>query len=256
MCPDVEVVFARGTTELPGVGPTGEAFVNALRAQVSPKTVGVYAVDYPATIDFPTAIVGIADARRHVLATAAACPETKMVLGGFSQGAAVAGFVTAAAIPDGISPQDVPTPMPPETADHVAAVALFGKPSPRFMRAINDPNIVIGPQYTAKTIDLCVEDDLVCDPDGRSFAVHNQYTETGMVAQGASFVANRLQTSWATDAVTSTDDAPTPRSVPTPAPLAAELPPVAPSQHLPSAPAGPLPGPAAAPPVPTEHLPY
>ncbi|MCK8647237.1 cutinase family protein, partial [Mycobacterium colombiense] len=28
-CPDVQVVFARGTGEAPGVGPTGQAFVDA-----------------------------------------------------------------------------------------------------------------------------------------------------------------------------------------------------------------------------------
>lgn len=34
VCPDVEVVFARATTELPGVGGVGQAFVDALRPQV------------------------------------------------------------------------------------------------------------------------------------------------------------------------------------------------------------------------------
>ncbi len=166
-CPDAEVVFARGTTEAPGVGPTGDAFVDSLRSRVGAKSVGVYAVDYPATTDFPTAVDGITDARAHVIATAANCPRTKIVLGGFSQGAAVMGFVTASAVPDGVSPLDVPAPMPPEVANHVAAVALFGKPSTRFMHAINDPPITIGPQYVAKTIDLCVDDDLVCDSDGQ-----------------------------------------------------------------------------------------
>lgn len=33
-CPDVEVVFARGTGDPPGVGPTGQAFVDALRPQI------------------------------------------------------------------------------------------------------------------------------------------------------------------------------------------------------------------------------
>lgn len=247
-CPDAEVVFARGTTELPGLGPTGDAFVESLRTQVGAKSVGVYAVEYPATIDFSTAVVGIADAHQHVLATAAACPDTKMVLGGFSQGAAVAGFVTANVVPDGVAATDVPAPMPPEVADHIVAVALFGKPSPRFMRVINDPTIVIGPQYAGKTIDLCVDNDLVCDPDGSSFAVHNQYAETGMVTQGAAFVANQLNASWAADALTTpgaetaTTQAP---AVPAPSPLSAEAPGQAPSEpeHLPASP-GPLPGPA------------
>ena len=32
-CSDVEVVFARGTFEAPGVGATGQAFVDALKLQ-------------------------------------------------------------------------------------------------------------------------------------------------------------------------------------------------------------------------------
>ena len=101
-CPDAKVVFARGTTELPGLGPTGQAFVKSLQDQLRAKSIGVYAVDYPATMDFPTAVDGIADAREHVLDTVATCPKTKVVLGGFSQLAAVAGFVTTNVIPDGI----------------------------------------------------------------------------------------------------------------------------------------------------------
>jgi cutinase len=267
-CPDAEVVFARGTTEAPGVGPTGEAFVDALRTQVGAKSVGVYAVDYPATTDFPTAVEGIADARTHVLSTAANCPHTKMVLGGFSQGAAVMGFVTANAVPDGVSPADVPAPMPPDVANHIAAVALFGKPSTRFMHAINDPPITIGSQYLAKTIDLCVDNDLVCDSSGRSFSAHNQYVETGMVDQGVAFVANQLQASWAADAAApapagGSAPGPQPPSAPLPlsAPVTAAAPPAlaagsaGPISHLPSAPLTP-PGPAApiAPPPPTAPL--
>jgi hypothetical protein len=216
-CPDAEVVFARGTTELPGVGPTGQAFVDSLRSRVGAKSVGVYAVDYPATTDFPTAVQGITDARSHVLATAASCPLTKMVLGGFSQGAAVTGFVTASAVPDGVSAADVPAPMPPDVANHVAAVVLFGKPSTRFMHAINDPPVTVGPEYLGKTVDLCVDNDLVCDSHGTSFSAHNEYEDSGLVDQGAVFAASQLQASWAAEA---------------PAPTGGP----APSAHLPSTP--------------------
>jgi cutinase len=51
-CPYVEVVFARGTTEPPGVGGIGQAFVDSLRSQVGGRSVGVYAVNYPASNDF------------------------------------------------------------------------------------------------------------------------------------------------------------------------------------------------------------
>jgi hypothetical protein len=265
-CPDAEVVFARGTTELPGVGPTGEAFVDSLRSRVGPKSVGVYAVDYPATTDFPTAVQGITDARTHVLTTAANCPLTKIVLGGFSQGAAVMGFVTADVVPDGVSALDVPAPMPPDVANHVAAVALFGKPSTRFMHAINDPPVDVGPLYTAKTVDLCVDNDLVCDAHGTSFSAHNEYVEAGMVDQGVAFVASQLQASWAADVLVpppavrpspQAPSAPLPLSGPA-APLAPSASPAAgagPSPHLPSAPViPPGPVPPVAPPLPVEPL--
>ncbi|MGV0742820.1 cutinase family protein [Mycolicibacterium sp. XJ870] len=245
-CPDAEVIFARGTTEMPGVGPTGQAFVESLRSRLAPKSVEVYAVNYPATIDFPTAVDGIRDSRARVLATAANCPETKMVLGGFSQGAAVAGFVTADAVPDGVS-MDVPDPMPPDVGDHIAAVALFGKPSTRFMRAINNPPVAVGPQYVAKTIDLCVDNDLVCDSDGRSFSVHAQYVDTGMVDQAATFAASQLQASWAMDAAdpAAPSEVPDPAVTPPPSsPLQLAVTPAEPSPHVPS-PTGPLPGPVA-----------
>jgi len=261
-CPDAEVIFARGTTEMPGLGPTGDAFVEALRPQLGDKTLGVYAVDYPATTAFSTAVQGIADARARILANAANCPDTKMVLGGFSQGAAVMGFVTSSAVPDGVSPAEVPAPMPPEIADHVAAVALFGKPSPRFMRVLNDPPVVVGPYYASKAIDLCVDNDLVCDPKGSSFAVHNQYREFGLVTQAATFVAQKLQADWAAEEATdgSPDEAtPAPRTPPTatPSPLSAPVGATPPVQQIASTPApvgtGPLPGPAV-PPPPTAPL--
>jgi hypothetical protein len=241
-CPDVEVVFARGTTELPGVGPTGDAFVDALRSRVGAKSVGVYAVDYPATMAFSTAVDGIADARSHILATVAACPDTKLVLGGFSQGAAVMGFVTASVVPEGVSASEVPAPMPPEVADHVAAVALFGKPSTRFMKAIRDPDVVVGPNYESKAIDLCVDNDLVCDPHGKSFSVHNQYADAGLADQGATFAAQRLQAIWAADAAASAADSQDADSQDASGAEPTQSEHIAPST-------GPLPGPAPLPPL-------
>src|SRR5205807_1766221 len=60
-CSDVEVVFARGTGEPPGVGPTGQAFVDSLRSRVGAKSVGVYPVTYPASENWDTALDGIRD---------------------------------------------------------------------------------------------------------------------------------------------------------------------------------------------------
>jgi hypothetical protein len=194
-CPDVEVLFARGTDEPPGVGPTGQAFVNTLRSRVGGKSFGVYPVHYPASREWDTGVDGVKDAATHVLSMAGSCPATQMVLGGYSQGAAVMGFVTSAAVPDGIDPATVPKPLQPEVADHVASVVLFGTPNERAMDFLGQPQVVIGPLYEAKTIKLCVTEDPVCS-DGMNFAAHNTYAEDGsMVNRGAAFAASRLDAS-------------------------------------------------------------
>ena len=164
--------------------------MDSLRSRIGTRSMGVYPVDYPATTDFPTAISGVRDATAHVEATARNCPNTNMVLGGFSQGAAVMGFVTSDVIPDG-APEGVPNPMPPDIADHVAAVALFGTPNDRFMHAIGQPDVTVGPTYTAKTIELCVPDDFVCS-QGRDFNAHTQYADSGMVDQAAAYTATEI----------------------------------------------------------------
>ncbi|HTM84014.1 MAG TPA: cutinase family protein [Mycobacterium sp.] len=190
-CPDVEALFARGTDEAPGLGDTGQAFVNALRPRLGERSLEVYAVNYPATNDWPTGVQGIRDASSHIQATAANCPKTKMVLSGFSQGAAVMGFATANAIPDGVDGTDVPQPMPPEMADHVAAVVLFGTPNERAMNFLGQPSVVIGPAYTAKTIQLCMPEDPVCS-EGLNFSAHAPGAYDGIAEEGAAYAANRL----------------------------------------------------------------
>jgi cutinase len=190
-CPDVEVVFARGTFEPPGLGGIGQSFVDAFRKEAAGKTVSVYPVNYPASTDFPTAVQGVRDAANRIEATAANCPDTKIVLGGFSQGAAVAGFVTSGAVPSGVDPADVPDPMPPEVANHVVAVTLFGKPSPKFMEMIDTPPVEIGDLYQAKTIDLCIPNDPICAGSGDG-ANHALYNKNGMTDQAAAFAVGKL----------------------------------------------------------------
>lgn len=196
-CPDVEVIFARGTFEPPGVGGIGQAFVDELRAQpkLAGKSVDIYAVNYPASLNFPAAADGVIDASNRVRDMANRCPGTKMVLGGYSQGAAVAGYVTADKIPDGyIPPNGITGPMAPEIAKHVAAVALFGKPSNGFLNMVDRtaPPITVGSLYAAKTIDQCVPEDPICSPTGGDNGAHQAYAVNGMTAQAATFAADRV----------------------------------------------------------------
>jgi cutinase len=178
-CPDVEIVFARGTTEPPGVGGVGQAFVDSLRSQMGGRSVGVYAVDYPATRDFArSTTAGANDASARIQSIAANCPRTRMVLGGYSQGAGVIDLSTTA--------------LRPEVADHVAAAALFGGPKSAFADSLSPgPLPTIGPLYAGKTIDLCVPNDPICS-DGSDMRAHVAYVETGMVHQAAAFAASRV----------------------------------------------------------------
>lgn len=125
-CPDAEVVFARGTGEPPGLGRVGQAFVSSLRQQTN-KSIGTYGVNYPANGDFLAAADGANDASDHIQQMASACRATRLVLGGYSQGAAVIDIVTAAPLP-GLG---FTQPLPPAADDHIAAIALFGNPSGR-----------------------------------------------------------------------------------------------------------------------------
>jgi cutinase len=185
-CPAIQVVFARGTGEPDGTGRVGEAFVDALRPMVDGKSVAVYAVNYPATRDFLRAAEGANDASAFVQNTVTTCPDTKIVLGGYSQGAAVIDAITVA---------DQPTlgftePMPANVADHVAAVAVFGNPS---IRLLGNPLTALSPLYGYKAIDLCNGADPVCSGGG-DVAAHSLYVQSGLATQAAQFVADRLTT--------------------------------------------------------------
>jgi hypothetical protein len=192
-CPDAQVVFARGTDDPPGVGPTGQAFIDSLRPRVGAKSLDVYPVNYPATYDFKNAgMDGIRDAGAHVVSMAHDCPKTQMVLGGYSSGAAVMGFVTSAAVPAGIDPATVPKPMDPEVANHVSSVVLYALPSDKMMNFFGAPPVVIGPLYQAKTVQVCAPQDPICS-DGGSFDVHKSYsTNAPIIDEGATFAASRL----------------------------------------------------------------
>ncbi len=123
-CPDIEVVFARGTDEPAGLGRVGQSFVDSLRGRVGNRSVGAYAVNYPATYDFLAAAGGANDASGHIQWMIDNCPNTRLVLGGYSQGAAVIDIIAAIPVP-GIG---FNAPLPPNAPDHVAAIAVFGTP--------------------------------------------------------------------------------------------------------------------------------
>ncbi|WP_029115857.1 cutinase family protein [Mycobacterium sp. URHB0044] len=181
-CPAIQVVFARGTSESAGLGLPGGAFVDALRSKVGGRSVGTYAVNYPATYDFLAAADGANDASGHIQYMIGACPDTRLVLGGYSQGAAVIDVISAVPVPAiGFN-----NPLPPNAPDHVAAIAVFGNPSAKLGLPLTS-----SPVWGGRSIDLCNGGDPICQTDGESVAAHKAYAG-GPTNAAANFVAGLL----------------------------------------------------------------
>lgn len=186
-CPDVEVVFARGTGDRAGVGSVGKAFIDSLKWKLLGKRVSTYAVNYPASWNFPKSTsAGAVDANKHVQYVAGMCPQTKIVLGGMSQGAGVIDLIT-------IGNRRIwffnPVPLPDTMVDRVVAIAVFGNPS-RDVPNLG-PLTEISPLYGHKTIDQCADGDPYCS-SGNNFFAHFSYRSNGMVSEAATFVAARV----------------------------------------------------------------
>ena len=181
-CPAIEVVFARGTNDAPGLGNVGDAFVDALRGKVGGRSVGTYAVNYPASFDFLAAAGGANDASAHIQYMVNNCPDTRLVLGGYSQGAAVIDVISAVPIPA----VGFDNPLPPNVPDHVAAIAVFGNPSAKLGLPLT-----MSPVWGGRSIDLCNGDDPICQTNGENAAAHRAYPG-GPTDQAANFVAGLL----------------------------------------------------------------
>lgn len=161
-CSAVDVSFARGRDEPPGLGRVGDAFVGALQNKVS--SLSVYSVNYSAGL--LSTGEGADDLRGHLSEIAASCPNTKLVIGGYSMGATVV--------------DDVASSPPPG----IRGVATFGNIDRR-------GGGMTGP-LAGRWIDQCNPGDPVCDSGGRSWTAHQTYEQTNLPAQAASFVAGKL----------------------------------------------------------------
>ena len=186
-CPDIEVVFARGTDEPPGVGS-----VDSIRRLAAPESWRKIGRRVCGRLPSQLGLLQFRRRRccrreRSCSVHAANCPSTTMMLGGFSQGAGVIDLITVGAVPvSGFTP----VPMPPEVADHVAAVAVFGNPSGNVAgQSANRDQPAVRP----KTIDLCAAGDPLCTPGipwqiwypwfPADLSAHLSYAQNGMSAR-------------------------------------------------------------------------
>jgi cutinase len=185
-CPDIEIVFARGTNDAPGLGNPGQAFADALRSQVGGRTLTTYAVNYPANYDFLAAADGASDAANRISQMAVACPSTRIVLGGYSQGAAVVDML--AGIPplgNKIGEVGSAPPLASSLVPNVAAVAVFGNPATKF------GNPITSSVFGGRSIDLCKDGDPICSRGRNPFA-HSDYVSSGLTNQAANYVAGLI----------------------------------------------------------------
>lgn len=182
-CSDVEVVFARGTGELPGLGIVGTPLVSAIKANLPGKSVGSYGVNYAADYAQLSAGAGATDMSNRIRSVAASCPGTSFVIGGYSQGASVTDIAIG-----------IPTPLgrggtiPADLAPRVKAVVVYGNPLRLYGQTVNSAS----PAYGRKALDICNGGDPVCGA-GANFFAHLTYPLNGTVDQGARFAADRVR---------------------------------------------------------------
>ena len=184
-CPGAEVIFARGTNEPPGLGRVGDAFVDSLRQQTGGMTIDTYGVNYPASKLQLHGGDGANDTIKRVKDTVAKCPNTKIVLGGYSQGASVMDIVAGVPI-GGIN---WGSSLPPEYVNNIAAVATFGDVADRAGGSLPTQSAMLG----SKAIDLCNPSDPICHAgQGNEWSGHTEGYVPVYTTQAAAFVASKL----------------------------------------------------------------
>jgi cutinase len=183
-CSDIDVVAARGTFEPGTLGLiVGDPVYSALQKKLTGKTLSSYKVNYPADLSLTSAAQGNADVVNHVNSQAAACPNQRFILVGYSQGANVVdnsiGISSAGAVVGSPIVATIPAALEPR----VAAVLLFGNP----IRALGKS--VTG-TYQSRTIDFCAEGDPICENGGDDVLAHLGYTANADAA--AVFAAGKV----------------------------------------------------------------
>jgi cutinase len=183
-CSDVEVVSARGTFEPGTLGfIVGDPVYSALQKKATGKSLSSYAVNYPADLSLTSAAQGNRDLVDHVKSQAAACPNQRYVLVGYSQGANVVDNSIGISSAGAVVGSPIVATLPAAVEPKVAAVLLFGNP----IRALGKS--VTG-TYQSRTLDICAKGDPVCESGGGNVGAHLGYRDNA--DQAATFAAGRL----------------------------------------------------------------
>ncbi|MFC8513395.1 cutinase family protein [Streptomyces sp. NPDC057257] len=183
-CSDIDVVAARGTFEPGTLGAiVGDPVYSALQQKLTGRSLTSYKVNYPADLSLTSAAQGNSDLVNHVTGQAAACPNQRFILVGYSQGANVVDNSIGISSDGAVVGSPIVATIPAALAPRVAAVLLFGNP----IRALGKS--VTG-TYQSRTIDFCAQGDPICENGGDDVLAHLSYTSDAGAA--ADFAATKV----------------------------------------------------------------
>ncbi|TLD33078.1 hypothetical protein PspLS_01125 [Pyricularia sp. CBS 133598] len=249
----LHMIAARGSLESPGAGFIGKVAMDVVAALPGSDFEPLV---YPATLNNYTTSEqnGTQAMLTAIIDYATRCPQSKIAIMGYSQGAQVSA--------DAICGTSESTPfaetqaLVPEFASKVVAVVLMGDPSRVKGASFNQGNSTKNGVFPRKNVpgcgdmisrmvSYCDEDDLFCD-SGKSLDIHVTYVQRyGQAA--VKFILDRANAP-AAPAPPPAPAAPAPGpNAPAPAP--------APPVPAPPAPAAPAPAPAAPAPAPAAPAP-
>jgi cutinase len=183
-CTDIDVPVARGTFEPGSLGfIVGDPVFSALQRSIRSKSLSSYAVDYPANLDLMSATKGNLNLVDHVKNQAAACPNQRFILVGYSQGANVVdnsiGISSAGAVVGAPIAATIPANLQPR----IAAVLVFGNPIRSVGRRITGT-------FESRTKDFCAGGDPICEKGGGNTLAHLGYG--GNANEAAAFAAGKV----------------------------------------------------------------
>ncbi|KLU82147.1 hypothetical protein MAPG_01224 [Magnaporthiopsis poae ATCC 64411] len=205
----VHMIVARASEEPPGPGFLGK-LANDLVSKIPGSD--FVAVDYPAKLsDYKASQkAGLVAMTNLINDYTAACPNSKIVLMGYSQGAHISADVVCGASETTF---DNTSALPEDKASKIAAVVMMGDPSRNASAPFNKGNATkdgVFPRanlagcgaLTSRMVSFCSAGDMFCD-NGPDLEVHLTYVDTqGQAA--AQFVL---------DQVKKTQSAPRPRAL-------------------------------------------
>jgi acetylxylan esterase len=200
-CADVAIITARASTENPGEGITGALVTQIINS--STQNISRASVSYPATLNNynSSSLQGINALKSQLTTEVTNCPNEKIVLAGYSQGAHVVLDVLGGG--QGGSLGTATPPIASNISSHVTAVVTFGDPrhvtnqsfdlgtatrNGRFPRSATQLQVLSG--FASRINAWCDANDTFC-ASGFSTQVHLTYLNRYQNA-AASFVLGKI----------------------------------------------------------------